>query len=180
MIYRKPVPDQVDIGFLIMVEHQTSGTFVLVVGRVMRYLICCTGTADLYLAVPKAILNLFLGPPPPGGPGGGSGLSVSQGNQRFGADISYSRGQKSLTWYSLRCRNGLFPRLYDIPKTGPRPGRDRFWIMFEHQTSGTFVLVVGRVMRYLVCCTGTAGLHLAVLKAIFNLFLGPPPPGGPG
>ena len=126
MIYRKPVPDQVDIGFLIMVEHQTSGTFVLVVGRVMRYLICCTGTADLYLAVLKKIFNLFLGPPPPGGPGGGSGLSVSQGNQRFGADISYSRGQKSLTWYSLRCRNGLFPRLYDIPKTGPRPGRDRF------------------------------------------------------
>ena len=46
-----------------MVEHQTSGTFVLVVGRVMRYLICCTGTADLYLAVLKAIFNLFLGPP---------------------------------------------------------------------------------------------------------------------
>ena len=33
MIYRKPVPDQVEIGFWIMVEHQTSGTFVLVVGR---------------------------------------------------------------------------------------------------------------------------------------------------
>ena len=40
MIYRKPVPDQVEIGFWIMVEHQTSGTFVLVVGRVMRYLVC--------------------------------------------------------------------------------------------------------------------------------------------
>ena len=55
-----------------MVEHQTSGTFVLVVGRVMRYLVCCTGTADLYLAVLKANFNLFLGHPPPGGPGGGS------------------------------------------------------------------------------------------------------------
>ena len=54
-----------------MVEHQTSGTFVLVVGRVMRYLICCPGTADLYLAVLKAIFNLFLGHPPPGVPGEG-------------------------------------------------------------------------------------------------------------
>ena len=59
-----------------MVEHQTSGTFVLVVGRVMRYLVCCTGTADLYLAVLNAMFNLFLGPPPPGGPGGGSGRGV--------------------------------------------------------------------------------------------------------
>ncbi len=47
-----------------MVEHQTSGTFVLVVGRVMRYLVCCTGTADLYLAVLGAMFNLFLGPLP--------------------------------------------------------------------------------------------------------------------
>ena len=66
-----------------MVEHQTSGASVLVVGRVMRYLVCCTGTADLYLAVPKAIFNLFLGPPPPGGPGGVSGLLFSKGVQGF-------------------------------------------------------------------------------------------------
>ena len=35
--------------------------------------------------------SLFLGPPPPGGPGDGSGLSVSRGNQGFGADISFSQ-----------------------------------------------------------------------------------------
>ena len=62
---------------------------MLVVGRVMRYLICCTGTADLYLAVPKAIFNLFLGPSPEGS-GGGSGLSVSYGD-RSGLSIPAQR-----------------------------------------------------------------------------------------
>ena len=65
-----------------MVEHQTSGTFVLVVGRVMRYLICCTGTADLYLAVLKANFNLFLGHPPPGGPGGPPGATGDEAGDK--------------------------------------------------------------------------------------------------
>ena len=52
--------------------------------------------------------------------------------------------------------------------------------MFEHQTSGAFVLVVGRVMRYLVCCTGTADLYLAVLRRFLICFLATLPRGVPG
>ncbi len=38
-----------------------------------------------YLAVLKMIFNFFLGSPPRGGPGGGSGLPLSEGNRGFGA-----------------------------------------------------------------------------------------------
>ncbi len=42
--------------------------------------------AHIYLAALKTIFNFILGPPVPGGPGGGSGLSFSIGVRGFGAD----------------------------------------------------------------------------------------------
>jgi hypothetical protein len=38
------------------------------------------------LAVLETIFDFVLGPPPPGGPGGGSGLTFSRGNQWFLVD----------------------------------------------------------------------------------------------
>ncbi len=40
----------------------------------------------MILAVLKHIFNFVLGPPSPGGPGGGFVLSFPQGNRRFWAD----------------------------------------------------------------------------------------------
>ncbi len=51
-----------------------------------------SGPEDLFLAVLEAILYFFLGPPPPGDPWGGSGLSVAKGNQRFWADSGLDPG----------------------------------------------------------------------------------------
>ncbi len=46
-----------------------------------------------YLEVLHMIFNFVLGPPPrPGGPGGGSGLSFSDGNRRFWAESGPNPG----------------------------------------------------------------------------------------
>ncbi len=43
------------------------------------------GCGEVVGAVFETIFNFVLGPPPPGGPGGGSGLPFSWGNRRLWA-----------------------------------------------------------------------------------------------